>query len=309
MLESTKYINFKNRNIFLRVFLPENPIRAIVQINHGLAEHGGRYREFAMHLCQQGFGVYIHDHPGHGKSIGQDPLQAGHLPWKTGWNLMLNCINQVNKIIRKDYPQTPVFLMGHSMGSLLSRQYNTTYPMYFNGMILSGTTHPSIWKLYLNLLVTRLLSLFIPSSQKLLWLNNKFYNSYNKRNKNPETQFDWLCSDPVQVEKYIADPLCGMNLSISFFKNLLQGSLRMRIAERNLKLRKSFSTCIISGKNDPVGNFGKDPERLYVNYSKQGYINTKLVLLDGKHELLNESNKEKTFKIISDWIMDHLPQK
>jgi alpha-beta hydrolase superfamily lysophospholipase len=308
MIESNRIISFKKREVFLRIFLPEDTPKAILQLNHGLAEHSERYKEFAMYLTRNGYGLYIHDHPGHGNTVGKDDI-PGHLPWKTGWNLMLNCINQINKIIRKDFPQTPVFIMGHSMGSLLTRHYNLSYPMYFNGMIISGTTEPPFLTLYTNLLTIRAISFFVNSIKKVKWLNKKFYGDYNRGLKNTRTGFDWLTTDPEQVNKYISDPLCGFDLSLGFFKNLLSGSIRLLRAENNIKIRKNFPTLIVSGKNDPVGRFGKYPAAMYKKYLKQGYLNTELILADGRHELINEKEREKNFRLIESWMAKHFNKK
>jgi alpha-beta hydrolase superfamily lysophospholipase len=308
MTESVRIINYKNRNLYLRIFLPEESPRAILQLNHGLAEHGERYRDFAVYLTQHGYGIYVHDHPGHGKTA-ENTENTGHLPWKTGWNLMLNCINQINKIIRKDFPQTPVFIMGHSMGSLLARHYNLSYPMYFSGMIISGTTNPGIISLQYNILLIKLLKLFSRTTKKIKWLNNKFYSDFNRNIKTPNTRYDWLSNDSDQVNRYINDPLCGFDLSLGFYKNLLIGSIRMLSAEKNIKIRKSFPVLIFSGKQDPVGNHGKDPLILHKKFLKQGYMNAELVLPDGRHELLNETDKENNFSIIEKWMSAQLSRK
>jgi alpha-beta hydrolase superfamily lysophospholipase len=308
MIETTRVLNIKNRKIFLRIYLPQNTPRAIVQVNHGLAEHSERYSDFALFLCQKGYAVYIHDHPGHGKSVAEGEI-PGHLPWRTGWNLMLSCINQINKSIRKEYPQTPVFILGHSMGSLLTRHYNSSFPMYFNGMILSGTTNPDTSRLNLQWFVIKSLSLIHKPSKKIKWLNRKFYNSFNHSIKKPRTRFDWLSTDNSQVDKYIQDPYCGIDLSLGFFKNLLLGTLRLLRAESTLKFRKNFPVLILSGKDDSVGNNGQDPRSLHKKYLRQGYMNAELMLPAGRHELLNEVNKEQNYQIIDTWMKKYLPLK
>ncbi len=288
MKESTFFIQFKNYRIFVNTFLPEQAPKAIIQVNHGLAEHSGRYQEFARFLCQRGYAVYLHDHPGHGQSVLPEQ-QHGCLPWKDGWDIMLGVIHSINKTIRKAHPQTPVFLMGHSMGSLLARYYNATFPMYFKGMIISGTTNPDpgLLKIYLN--VVRSMKIFNNEDFRSPWFNQTFYRSFNKKISSPATPFDWLSSNPEHVQKYINDPLCGFPLSLGFYKNLFRGTLQMLKAEKNLRFRKNFSILIISGKEDPTGQFGKDPAAMLQKYIRQGFFRTQIILLDGRHELLNES--------------------
>ncbi len=307
MIENSKYITIKRHNVFLTIFMPLSAPIAIVQINHGLAEHSQRYFEFARYLCQKGFGVYVHDHPGHGKSALM-PNQMGHASWKTGWDNLLEVIHGINKTIRKAHPSVPVFLLGHSMGSLLSRYYNATYPMYFKGMIISGTANPDSMELKASLAIVRILRLFYGEYYKSDWMNNYFYRNYNQKLSKTRTHFDWLSSNPDEVDKYIDDPLCGLGLTLGFYKSLLQGSLQMLKTEKNLRIRKNFSTLIISGKKDPVGNFGKGPKAMRQKYMEQGYFNTYITLLEGRHELLNEMPeiKRQAFEAIANWIDDKL---
>ncbi len=307
MTEKSKIQRIKSHNIYQSVFMPEgNPV-AIIQINHGLAEHSLRYHDFARYLCERGFGVYLHDHPGHGKSAETDQ-QKGHLPWKTGWDDMLSVIHGINKSIRKSHPGLPVFLMGHSMGSLLARYYNSTFPMYFKGMILSGTGNPDILISKSFLALVKTIYIVKPDTHKSNWVNNLFYKNFNTNVKNSKTSFDWLSSNEAEVEKYINDPLCGFQLSLGFFKNLLQGSLQMLKSEKKLRFRKNFATLIISGSADPVGNFGKGPKALQEKYIRQGFFSTHLKLLEGRHELLMEQPhiKQQTFEAIETWMQEKL---
>lgn len=307
MNKSTRFFSCKNAQYFLATYLPEGHPRAIVQINHGLAEHSLRYDEFATFLCRKGYAVYVHDHPAHGQSVSHGQPK-GHLPWKKGWDQMLDVIHNINKYIRKNHIQIPVFLMGHSMGSLLSRHYNATYPMYFKGVILSGTSNPSPSSLKSVLTLTRAMALFHKPTHYSKWLNQTFYKNFNKNISRPKTKFDWLSSDPDQVEKYIHDSACGFPLSLGFYKSLLQGTLQMLKTEKNLRFRKNLATLIISGKQDAVGNFGKGPQQVQLNYAKQGYFNTHLRLIDGRHELLNETEaiKQQAFHIIEEWMSEKL---
>jgi alpha-beta hydrolase superfamily lysophospholipase len=303
----SKFSNIKSHNVFITTFLPEKtPVRAIVQINHGMAEHSARYFDFAQHLCNNGFGVYLHDHPGHGQTADAD--KTGHLDWNKGWDNMLDVIHNINKTIRKAHPNVPVFLFGHSMGSLLSRHYNAAYPMYFKGMIISGTTNPSTSALESTLLLVKFIHLFKAETYKSKWLNNVFYGKLSSGLKGPRTEFDWLSTDANEVEKYKHDPLCGFLVSLGFLKNLLRGTLQMLTVEKQLKFRKNFATLIISGKQDTAGNLGNDPIAIQQKYIEQGYFNTRLSLLDGRHELLNESEpvKSNTYDIIINWMDEKL---
>ncbi len=304
----SKFSNIKNHNVFITTFLPENaPPRAIVQINHGLAEHSQRYFHFAQYLCDNGFGVYLHDHPGHGKTA-NDEQTKGHLNWEKGWDHILDVIHNINKNIRKTHPNVPVFLFGHSMGSLLARYYNASYPMYFKGMIISGTTNPAPSAVKIPLAMVKTMHYFKKDTHKSKWLNEYFYKQFNRGLKNSKTSFDWLSSNSAEVEEYINDPLCGFYLSLAFLKNLLRGTLQMLKEEKQLKFRKNFATLIISGNQDTAGKFGKDPKAMRAKYIQQGYFNTHLFIIDGRHELLHEQEeiKNKAYEIILNWMDEKL---
>ncbi len=307
MTENSKLVSIKGFNVFVTTFMPLTPPVAIVQINHGLAEHSERYFDFARHLCNKGYGIYLHDHPAHGKTA--DSFEnTGHLKWHNGWDDMLDVIHGINKNIRKTHPSVPVFLMGHSMGSIMARYYNATFPMYFKGMIVSGTSNPDTARLKSSLFLVKAFKVFKKDTHKNPWLNDFFYKTFNKALKNTTTRFDWLTSNNEEVEKYINDPLCGFSLSLGFYKNLLQGTLQMLKCEKQLRFRKNFNTLIISGKQDPVGNFGKDPSVLCQKYLDQGFFNTQIKLLEGRHELLNEKEpvKMQTYEIILNWMDEKL---
>lgn len=307
-MATSKFSSIKNHNVFITTFIPENQHpRAIIQMNHGLAEHSERYFGFAQYLCDNGFGVYLHDHPGHGKSVANNE-SPGHLHWNKGWDHVCEVIHNINKTIRKAHPNIPVFLFGHSLGSLFARYYNASYPMYFKGMIISGTTNPPSAELHASLAMVKMIHLFRKDTYKSKWLNDYLNNKYNGTLKNTNTPFDWLSSDKNQVQKYIDDPLCGYMLSLGYLKNIMRGSLQVLKVEKQLKFRKNFATLFISGNQDPVGNFGIDPKAIRKKYLDQGYFNTHLQLIDGRHELLNEQQpiKEKAYEIILTWMDEKL---
>lgn len=305
MIETTKQLKCDSGSLFLRIFLPETKIKAIVQINHGLAEHSGRYLDFARYLCTMDYGVYIHDLPGHGETA-SEIRKLGVFPWKKGWDSMLNSIHAVNKSIRKKYPDTPVFIMGHSMGSLLTRHYNATYPMYFKGMILSGTSDPQITTLKISRLIIKTIKLFYRASHKSKWVNQYFYSHFNKTFDKQDTYMNWLSSDKEAVARYNDDPYCGFDLSLAFYKNLFEGSLQLLRVEQRLKFRKNFSTLIISGQQDAVGDFGQGPKTLHKKMKDQGFLNTTLMLVPGRHELLHETNSQDAYEAIAKWMNDRI---
>ncbi len=303
--EETFYLENNNGFRFhVRSFLPHanNPI-GVLQIFHGMAEHGGRYSEFAKHLAQNGFATYIADHPGHGLTA-RNKKDLGVVEGKKGWNLMLK--NQLKLLthIRTKHTNTHVFLVGHSMGSILARHFTSIYPLYFKGLILSGPTETSKFQLKLGQTLTFVQSLFFPDNTKVKWFNRQFYNNFNKHFKSPPTLFEWISSKREEVNEYVSDPFCGFDCSVGFYRNLFWGIKEMQKNGRHLTFRKSLPILIFSGDQDPVGNFGKDAIKIHANYYVQGFHKLAIKVFGGRHEMLREENKQEVFDYVLKWLQE-----
>ena len=141
LIERTFLSSNKVNIIYVRSRLPEGPVRATVQIIHGLAEYIDRYDDFMQLLTDAGFAVYGNDHIGHGNSVHMD--RWGYVGEHSGWSTMLTDVHTLAQDIRADYPNVPHFLFGHSMGSFLARSYLIKYPDEHDGCIICGTGHPA----------------------------------------------------------------------------------------------------------------------------------------------------------------------
>ncbi len=307
MIKKEQSFETGRRKIFLRTFLPETTPRAIVQINHGMAEHSARYLQLAEKLVAKGFGVYLHDHPGHGQSV-THKKETGVIPAANGWEIMLDVIHSIHENIKNQHPASPLIMIGHSMGSLLTRHYLAKHHLSPAAVIISGTNFPDRFLLKSGIIVVRGFRFFYPANYRSKRLNQFFYRNFNKRIPNAETPFDWLSSNPKEVSKYINDPLCGFDMSLGFYTSLFKGSTQLLLAEKHFQLEKNLPYLIISGKDDPVGDFGEGPKKLYELMKKQNYAHTQLVLTEGRHELLHEKPeiRERFIQLITDF-MEKIP--
>ncbi len=292
MKTKEQFLETNGQKIFLRTLLPDKTPRAIIQINHGMAEHSERYLQLAEILLKKQLGIYLHDHPGHGRSV-SNPDKLGILAEKNGWHHMLNTIGSIHKIISKKHLGTPLIIMGHSMGSLLTRHYLARQTSPAKGVIISGTNYPDPVLLQTGLLLLKGFRFFHSADHKNKKLNHFFYRNFNKKIPKAENPFDWLSSNADEVSKYKDDPLCGFDMSLGFYYHLFHGSLQLFRAEKKLKPETNNHYLIISGKDDPVGNFGKDPQKLYNLMKNRNCKKIQLVLLEGRHELLNEKPEIK----------------
>ncbi|MDR4988951.1 MAG: alpha/beta hydrolase [Bacteroidales bacterium] len=297
------YLSSSTRNRFyVKSYLPvNNNPTGIVLIIPGMAEHTGRYRDFANFLAENHYGVYACDHPGQGKTAASSQ-EVGVVSGSEAWQQMLENVRALYSNIRKNQPEIPVFLFGHSMGSILARHFTALYPVYLQGIILSGSFMPnpliiSLARAFINIKI-----LFGGSNKKSIWFNTLFYKNFNRHFKHRPTLFEWISSERSEVDAYVKDPYCGINYSNGFYKNLFSGIAATRQAEKLLTYRKSLPLLILSGEDDPVGNFGKDAVKLHKEFYGQKFQNLYLKIFPGRHELLHEKNKEAVYQFLLDWL-------
>lgn len=277
----------------------DNPIASII-IFHGMAEHHKRYLDFTAYLNSKGFDVYLFDHRGHGENTRLDNL--GFFSSQNGDKKVVDDAITISKDIKANMRTKRLFLIGHSMGSIIARNVIQEFDE-FNGVILIGSTHP-------NKLVSKLGKIIgslelkskgpkhLSARMNSLLFNNKKYNSLNKT-----TKFDWLSRDNKLVESYISDPFCGFICTTSFYINLIDLSLASSNIKGVTRTNKELPIYIISGSKDPVSSYGKEIKTLYDFYIKLKFKDVSFKLYEGgRHEILNEINKEEVYKDIINWL-------
>lgn len=285
-------------------WLPENndAIKGVLQIAHGMAEHAKRYKDFAEFLTQNGYAVYANDHRGHGKTAGKIE-NLGFFSEENGWGNAIVDLKVLSRHIAKKYPHKPFFVLGHSMGSFLMRDYITEPPINLKGAIFSGTAGDPGLLGKIGVFVTNVLLLFNKPQKPSKLMNALSFGTYNNKFKPNRTQFDWLSRDEVQVDKYIEDPYCGNISSILFFKDLLQGLLS---ANKQLiidKVAEDLPVLFFSGDKDPVGEFGKGVAEVHAKFVKAGVKDVEMKLYEGgRHEMLNEINKDEVYNFVLSWL-------
>ena len=210
--------------------VPEGEVRAILQLSHGMVEFIDRYKPLAEYLAGQGILVVGHDHLGHGKSLpeGGTPVYFGD---GSTWETVVDDIHLLHDRLREQYPDLPILLMGHSMGSFLSRSYLIRYPGTVDAAIIMGTGWQPEMTIRGGLLLAGILSgLKGPDAVSKL-VTNMAFGAYNKAfGDKPRTPNDWLSADTDNVDRYMADPLCGADATVGLFRQMLRG-LRIPSAE------------------------------------------------------------------------------
>ena len=282
--------------------LPEGEPKAIVQIVHGIAEHMDRYDAFMSFLADNGYIAVGNDHLGHGKSIvksGEQGIFAEH----DGWSYVVKDLDLLRSRMHADYPDLPYIFFGHSMGSFLTRTYLIKYPDKVDAAILSGTGHQSKALIMGGYLAADLLTKLKGPAGDGQALNDMAFGSYCKRIQDPRTPFDWLSRDPDTVDKYIADPLCGFVAKISLYRDMMSG-IRFITPQKNIdKMNKDTPVYFMSGAEDPVGDYGEGVERAYRAFCDAGLKDVSMKLYPGgRHEMLNETNREEVMQDILNWL-------
>ncbi len=279
----------------------ENP-KSIVHIIHGMSEHAARYQHFGRALNQAGFGVVASDLRGHGKTAGEID-DIGFFAKADGWNLVTQDCISLTKSIKNDYPNVPVIILGHSMGSFVARTIAFNEPSLADGYVLSGTVGDAGWKGTMGKPMAKLLAIIFGKKSRSKFLTNMTFSGWNKRIEEKRTHRDWLTRDSEVVDKYINDPYCSQNFSNQFFYDLASGVSEMNKLENIRKVNLNTPVLIVSGAMDPAGNYGKGPKEIFEKYKSVGVKKIEIKLFDdGRHEIINETNREEIYSFIINWL-------
>jgi len=295
--------------IFAMKWSPENlqKPKAAVQIAHGYAEHIGRYAAFACKLAEAGIVVYANDHRGHGKTNG-NAGEAICFADEAGFDKVVADMRGLTRIIQEKHPGLPIFLFGHSMGSLLTRRYIQLHGDDLAGAILSGSGVFSDGLLKLGTVVAMSEIKRKGRTHPSRLLDKLVFQNFNRGFKPARTDLDWISRDEAEVDRFLADPLRGKIGSSGYFHDFFSGLLAMNDAANIQAIPKDLPLHFISGTADPVGGkAGKGIVQACRAYQKAGLQDVSYKLYEGaRHELLNETNKEAVTEDVILWIEGRL---
>ena len=293
--------------LFVNQWLPETMPRAVIMLAHGMAEHSGRYERLAQALCDEGYGVYAADLRGHGKT-GEGAI-LGHYADEDGWAKVVGDLASLNHHIGQQHPDTPIVLLGHSMGSYIAQAYLLHHSASLHGAILSGSNFQPV-ALYRT---ARLIARFerwrqgaTGRSALIEWLS---FGSFNQKFKPTRTPFDWLSRDPAEVDKYVHDPLCGFRCSNQLWVDLLGGLQQISKASNLAQIDPDLPLLVIGGECDPVSE-GKRLKDLADALRSAGSQHLQLTIYpQARHELFNETNRDEVTADVLTWIAQALTHK
>ena len=295
----------KNHRLFLRKHFPAGETRGIVQIIHGMAEHSGRYIEFIEFLVRNGYAVYIHDQRGHGKSAGSLD-EYGYLGGMFKWNTLITDAREVTKIASAENSGKRIFIIGHSMGSMVLRRYMELYSDGYQGVILSGANGlPSISELA-GMKIALLQSIFLGKRHRSGLIYKLQFGGYNSKFNPKTTLFEWLSRDRERVDDYAHDNYCGGPFTASFYFDMIYNYFLFTKSSQIKKTAKDKAVLFISGEDDPVSGFSKGTKQFASIYEKNKVSEVEVKIYPGcRHELLNETNRKDIYRDIINWIDKH----
>ncbi|MBP3853428.1 MAG: alpha/beta fold hydrolase [Erysipelotrichaceae bacterium] len=280
---------------------------AIVQIAHGMVEFIDRYDRFARYLNQQGILVVGNDHLGHGQSVSH-PEKLGYFAEKNGNRCLIEDMFTLFSRTKIKYPHMPYFLLGHSMGSFLARQYIEIYGDQLDGAIIMGTGDFSQNLVTAAKSLAQLVAKTRGDTYRSTILANLVLGSNNNAFEPARTRNDWLTKDEAIVDAYNENPLNNFLFTANGYINMFEG-LDYAINHVDA-VPKDLPILVVSGAMDPVGNFGLGPKAVYDSYLDHGIVDVQLRLYENdRHEILNETNYQQVYRDLAAWIQDHIPPK
>jgi alpha-beta hydrolase superfamily lysophospholipase len=293
--------------LYVNHWFADQAPKAVVMIAHGMAEHSGRYARAAQALVEAGFAVYAHDQRGHGKTAENGVL--GHYADQDGWQKVVGDLASINHHIRQKYPQAPIFLLAHSMGSYIGQAYLMQHSCSLQGAILSGSNYQPVALYRVASLIARFERWRKGPTGRSALMDFLSFGSFNKAFKPNRTAFDWLSRDPLEVDKYIHDPLCGFRCTNQLWIDLLDGLQQITPRGSLLQIDSNLPLLVIGGACDPVSD-GKRLDDLANALSNAGASQLQLnIYPQARHELLNETNRDEVTADLIAWLEQALLSK
>lgn len=311
--ENFTYESTNGRNTIHGIcWMPEGEPIAILQIVHGMVEFIDRYDDFARFLTGQGILVVGEDHLGHGSSV-QSEVELGYFG-NEGNRYLMGDIHRLRLQTEASYPEVPYFMLGHSMGSFLLRQYlvegETPHAEGLSGAIIMGTGwQPSI-ALQMGKIISKIAEFFRGELYRSHFIQNMAMGAYNKRIQNPRTKDDWLTRDEKIVDAYEQEPLCQFRFTVNAYYQMFLGIEKCQDVKTMGRIPKDFPMLFVSGAEDPVGNYGEGVRKAFVKYQDYSNAVTDIKLYDScRHEVLNELNRAEVYQDLLLWIQECLSLK
>jgi len=284
-------------------FLPDAPgsERAVIQIVHGMGEHGARYERFAQAATDAGYAVYAADCRGHGQTPA-DESELGHFADSDGWEKVVADVEVVAQEIARSHPGKPRVVLGHSMGSFITADYLTRFGQGVAAAVLSGSAASTGLLGWGLRAVARAECLRLGPRAHSPLLQKLVFGRFNQAFEPASTEFDWLSRDADEVARYVADPRCGFVLSAQSFLDMARGFARYQRREVLARIPHRLPIYLVAGEVDPVGG-REGVTKLAAELRAAGLERVEVrIHAHARHEMLNETNRDEVTREILAWL-------
>lgn len=287
--------------LFVYRWFPSGPCKAVVQIAHGLAEHAGRYGRLAEALSAAGYAIYANDHRGHGRTC-KSKDELGFFAARNGWRLCVDDVWTISRHIATQHPGLPILLLGHSMGATLAQQFIGEHGDALAGAVLSGSGGEPTLLAALGKWIMRIERLRVGPRGRSTLAQALTFGAFNKQFAPSRTAFDWLSRDPAEVDKYVADDLCGFPASVQLWIDLIEGGKAAASIATLARTPRTLPIYVIAGARDPVSGNTKQLRPMIAGY-RAAVLNVQHRFYpEARHELFNETNRDEVTRDLIGWM-------
>lgn len=304
-LEKIPFTSVAGRPLTLYLWQTDAPCRGVIQLVHGMAEHIARYDRLARALCAAGYTVAGHSHLGHGEDAREDEL--GFFGRKDGWDHLVEDVHAAHEMLLKRFPGQRFAILGHSMGSFVTREYLLRYGGDLTAAVICGTGWFPGPLCSVARAAAALCGAFGGWQKPAPLVDRLMSKDNNKAFAPARTPFDWLSRDTVEVDKYIADPRCGFLFTARGYYDMFTGLKNLSRLHRLAALPGDLPVLFISGDADPIGTQGKGVNTVAQQFRDAGVRDVTVHLYPGaRHELFNETNRDEITAELIDWLNRHM---
>ena len=280
----------KTHTLIGKLYIPQGEIKGIVHIVHGMTEHIKRYDRLMSALAESGYIACGYDNLGHGNTARNDS-ELGFFAHKNGWKYLVEDVKVFAEFVKKTYPLKPYILMGHSMGSFITRLAAAEDNSYIDKLIICGTSGKNPLS-GIGIALTGLIKTVKGEKHISKLIINMAFGSYNKR-FDGKIKYEWLTKDKTEIEKYTNDKFCTFDFTVSAMQDLI-----ILIDRSNRKIwfesiPENLPILIISGTDDPVGNYGKGVRQVYKKLLERNLKPDMILYENCRHEILNDTCREE----------------
>lgn len=282
-----------------KLYIPEGEIKGLFHIVHGMTEYIDRYDPLMSQLAENGYLAFGYDNLGHGKTA-KDDSELGFIAHRDGWKYLVTDVNTYQNAVKTLYPDLPLYLMGHSMGSFIARLAAESYGENYQKLIICGTSGKNPLA-PLGLFTTNIIKMLFGGKHISKLVIAMAFGSYNKKFEKL-SHYDWLTKDRDIIDKYQNDKYCTFKFTVSAMHDLIKLIVLCNRKKWYENLKKDLPVMLISGADDPVGNYGKGVKEVHKRLNNAGITADIKLYENCRHEILNDSCRQEVITDILNFI-------